>query len=238
MKIGIIGAMQEEVESLISSMENVKKKTKASMDFYEGRLWGNDTVVVMSGIGKVNMAVCAQILIDSFGVEKLINTGVAGGLYKDIDIGDIVISSDAVQHDMDAVGFGYQLGEIPRMECSVFQADAALIKEAEEACKKANPDIQCFTGRVLSGDQFISSDEKKHWLIENFGGYCAEMEGAAMAQTAYLNDVPFVILRAISDKCDDTATVNYSEFEEAAIKHIIRLIHGILDKEASNFVRQ
>ena len=112
MRIGIIGAMQEEVESLISSMENVKKKTKASMDFYEGRLWGNDTVVVMSGIGKVNMAVCAQILIDSFGVEKLINTGVAGGLYKDIEIGDIVISSDAVQHDMDAVGFGYQLGEI------------------------------------------------------------------------------------------------------------------------------
>ena len=97
MRIGIIGAMQEEVESLISSMENVKKKTKASMDFYEGRLWGNDTVVVMSGIGKVNMAVCAQILIDSFGVEKLINTGVAGGLYKDIEIGDIVISSDAVQ---------------------------------------------------------------------------------------------------------------------------------------------
>ena len=109
MRIGIIGAMQEEVESLISSMENVKKKTKASMDFYEGRLWGNDTVVVMSGIGKVNMAVCAQILIDSFGVEKLINTGVAGGLYKDIEIGDIVISSDAVQHDMDA--------EIGRASC-------------------------------------------------------------------------------------------------------------------------
>lgn len=238
MKIGIIGAMEEEVASLISSMEDVHKTEKASMDFYEGRLWGNDAVVVRSGIGKVNMTVCTQILIDSFGVEKLINTGVAGGLYKDIQIGDIVISSDAVQHDVDAVGFGYALGEIPRMERSVFEADPGLVKEAEEACKKVNPDIQCFTGRVLSGDQFISSDEKKHWLIENFGGYCAEMEGAAMAQTAYLNNIPFVVLRAISDKCDDTATVNYSEFEEAAIKHIIRLIRGILDKEASNFVTQ
>lgn len=238
MKIGIIGAMEEEVASLISSMEDVHKTEKASMDFYEGRLWGNDAVVVRSGIGKVNMTVCTQILIDSFGVEKLINTGVAGGLYKDIQIGDIVISSDAVQHDVDAVGFGYALGEIPRMEHSVFEADPGLVKEAEEACKKVNPDIQCFTGRVLSGDQFISSDEKKHWLIDNFGGYCAEMEGAAMAQTAYLNNIPFVVLRAISDKCDDTATVNYSEFEEAAIKHIIRLIRGILDKEASNFVTQ
>lgn len=238
MKIGIIGAMEEEVASLISSMEDVHKTEKASMDFYEGRLWGNDAVVVRSGIGKVNMTVCTQILIDSFGVEKLINTGVAGGLYKDIQIGDIVISSDAVQHDVDAVGFGYALGEIPRMERSVFEADPGLVKEAEEACKKVNPDIQCFTGRVLSGDQFISSDEKKHWLIDNFGGYCAEMEGAAMAQTAYLNNIPFVVLRAISDKCDDTATVNYSEFEEAAIKHIIRLIRGILDKEASNFVTQ
>lgn len=238
MKIGIIGAMEEEVETLITSMEEAHRTTKASMDFYEGKLWGNDAVVVMSGIGKVNMAVCTQIMIDSFGVEKLINTGVAGGLYKDIEIGDIVISSDAVQHDVDAAGFGYKLGEIPRMECSMFRADENLIKEAEEACKKVNPDIQCFTGRVLSGDQFISSNEKKHWLTENFGGYCAEMEGAAMAQTAYLNGVPFVILRAISDKCDDTATVNYSEFEKAAIKHIIRLIHGILDKEASNFVMQ
>ena len=238
MKIGIIGAMEEEVESLISSMENAQKTSKASMDFYEGRLWGNDAVVVMSGIGKVNMAVCTQILIDCFSVDKLINTGVAGGLYKEIEIGDIVISSDAVQHDMDAVGFGYKPGEIPRMECSVFRADEELIREAEEACRKVNPDIRCFTGRVLSGDQFISSDEKKHRLIENFGGYCAEMEGAAMAQTAYLNKVPFVVLRAISDKCDDTETVSYSEFEEAAIKHIIRLIHGILDKEASNFVRQ
>lgn len=238
MKIGIIGAMEEEVASLISSMEDVTKTEKASMDFYEGKLWGNDVVVVRSGIGKVNMTVCTQILIDSFGAEKLINTGVAGGLYKDIQIGDIVISSDAVQHDVDAVGFGYELGEIPRMERSVFEADPGLVKEAEEACKKVNPDIQCFTGRVLSGDQFISSDEKKHWLIENFGGYCAEMEGAAMAQTAYLNHIPFIVLRAISDKCDDTATVNYSEFEEAAIKHIIRLIRGILDKEASNFVTQ
>ena len=231
MKIGIIGAMEEEVRLLIDEMKEKKESQIAGMTFYEGSLRKKNTVIVQSGIGKVNMAVCTQILIDRFDVTHLINTGVAGGLYKDIEVGDIVISSDALQHDMDATGFGYDPGVIPRMETSVFQADKEMIKTAREVCREVNPDIQCFVGRVVSGDQFISDNEKKHQLISDFDGYCAEMEGAAMAQAAYLNQVPFLILRAISDKADQEAAGSYEEFEKMAIQHIVRLVLGILDKE-------
>ncbi|MDD4372177.1 MAG: 5'-methylthioadenosine/adenosylhomocysteine nucleosidase [Anaerostipes sp.] len=229
--IGIIGAMEEEVQSLIDFMDVEEKKEISSMVFYRGKLGKKEVVVVQSGIGKVNMAVCTQILVDIYHVNQLINTGIAGGLYEDINIGDIVISSDTLQHDMDATGFGYELGEIPRMESSIFQAEEELVKLAKEICEEVNPDIQCFIGRVVSGDQFISSSEKKKELIDVFQGYCAEMEGAAMAQVAYLNKIPFVILRAISDKADNSATEDYPAFEKKAIKHILRLVRGILDRE-------
>lgn len=231
MIIGIIGAMEEEVQSLIDFMDVEEKKEISSMVFYRGKLGKKEVVVVQSGIGKVNMAVCTQILVDIYHVNQLINTGIAGGLYQDINIGDIVISSDTLQHDMDATGFGYKLGEIPRMESSIFQADEELVKLAKEVCEEVNPDIQCFIGRVVSGDQFISSSEKKKELVDVFQGYCAEMEGAAMAQVAYLNKIPFVILRAISDKADNSATEDYPAFEKKAIKHILRLVRGILDRE-------
>ncbi len=231
MIIGIIGAMEEEVSMLIDEMTEKEEQKIAGMVFYKGTLRKKKAVVVQSGIGKVNMAVCTQILIDRFDVSHLINTGVAGGLYKDIEVGDIVISSDALQHDMDATGFGYEPGIIPRMEVSVFEADQEMIKTAKEVCSEVNPDIRCFTGRVISGDQFISDNDKKHELIERFHGYCAEMEGAAMAQAAYLNQIPFLIVRAISDKADQEAIGNYEEFEKMAILHIVRLVLGILDKE-------
>lgn len=231
MKIGIIGAMEEEVSLLIEAMEEKKESVYAGMTFFEGVLRKKQVVIVQSGIGKVNMAICTQILADKFQVTHLINTGVAGGLHQEIEVGDIVISSDTLQHDMDATGFGYEPGVIPRMEKSVFEADPQFITIAEEVCKEVNPEIACFTGRVVSGDQFISDNEKKHYLTDTFGGYCAEMEGAAMAQTAYLNNIPFIILRAISDKADQEATVSYEEFEKAAIEHIVRLVLGILDRE-------
>jgi adenosylhomocysteine nucleosidase len=125
---------------------------------------------------------------------------------------------------MDATGFGYSVGVIPRMEKSIFKADRKLISIAEEACKKVNPEIGVHVGRIVSGDQFISDKSKKTWLIENFNGYCCEMEGAAIAQAAYLNNVPFLIVRAISDKADDSATMDYSEFEAKAITHSVNLI--------------
>lgn len=222
--IGVIGAMEEEVSMLIGQMKNKETKVMAGMEFHRGKLWDREAVVVRSGIGKVNMAICTQILIDVYKVTALINTGVAGGLYEKLEIGDIVVSTDALQHDMDATGFGYQPGEIPRMETSVFPADEELCNMAVKACELVNPEIQCFKGRVMTGDQFISSDKKKRELIEKFGGYCAEMEGAAMAQTAYLGKVPFVVIRAISDKADHSATMSYEEFEEQAIVHTMKLL--------------
>ena len=156
--IGVIGAMEEEVASLINQMEDAESKTMAGMTFNKGKLWNQDAVVVQSGIGKVNMAICTQILVNIYGVDMLINTGVAGGLYKDINVGDIVISSDALQHDFDVTGLGYKKSVIPGMETSVFTADTELVEMAKEACEIVNPEIQCFVGRVVTGDQFISDN--------------------------------------------------------------------------------
>ena len=222
--------MEEEVASLINQMEDAESKTMAGMTFNKGKLWNQDAVVVQSGIGKVNMAICTQILVNIYGVDMLINTGVAGGLYKDINVGDIVISSDALQHDFDVTGLGYKKSVIPGMETSVFTADTDLVEMAKEACEIVNPEIQCFVGRVVTGDQFISDNGTKAALVKDYDGYCAEMEGAAMAQAAHLNQIPFIILRAISDKADQEAAGSYEEFEKAAIKHIVRLVLGILDR--------
>lgn len=229
-KYGIIGAMEEEVEMLKGEMKNVKTTVIAGMTFCEGMLWKHPTVVVRSGIGKVNMAICTQILIDLFHVEALINTGVAGGLYSELSIGDIVLSSEAMQHDMDVTGLGHQKGEIPRMDTYIFKADEELIKVAKEACETVNTDIQCFVGRVVSGDQFIQSSAKKEQLIRDFGGYCAEMEGAAMAQVAFLNQIPFLVVRAISDKADDSAQISYEQFEQQAIIHTMKLLAAMFLK--------
>ena len=174
--IGVIGAMEEEVASLINQMEDAESKTMAGMTFNKGKLWNQDAVVVQSGIGKVNMAICTQILVNIYGVDMLINTGVAGGLYKDINVGDIVISSDALQHDFDVTGLGYKKSVIPGMETSVFTADTELVEMAKEACEIVNPEIQCFVGRVVTGDQFISDNGTKAALVKDYDGYCAEME--------------------------------------------------------------
>ena len=222
--IGIIGAMDDEVAGLKEYMQDVKITRKASMDFYEGILEGRRAVVVRSGIGKVNAAVCAQILVDEFQAEVIINTGIAGSLNNEINIGDIVISTDLVQHDMNAVAFGYPAGQIPQMDVFSFQGDEVLRKVAVQACREVNPDIHVYEGRVVSGDQFVSSQEKKEWLIRNFKGSCTEMEGAAIAQAAYLNGIPFLIIRAISDKADNSATMDYPAFEAQAIDHSVNLM--------------
>ena len=227
--LGIIGAMAEEVANLKAQMENVKIHTAAKMDFYEGKLKGNDVVVVRSGIGKVNAAVCSQILVDRYHVSGIINTGIAGSLRNQINIGDIVLSKDTLQHDMDATGFGYQVGQIPQMDVSVFEGDENMIRIAEECCKQEIPEIGVHVGRVVSGDQFVSDREKKNWLLKTFQGYCTEMEGAAIAQTAYLNQIPFLIIRAISDKADDSAEMDYAEFEAKAIEHSVKLVTAMVE---------
>lgn len=222
--IGIIGAMDVEVDALKKDMRIKREVKRAGMVFCEGELCGRDAVVVRSGVGKVNAAVCTQILIDEFQVTAVVNTGIAGSLKAEINIGDMVISTDLVHHDMDAVGFGYPLGQIPQMDVFSFAADEELAELAKKACEEVNPEIQVFRGRIVSGDQFVSDRAVKEKIAGNFDGYCTEMEGAAIAQAAFLNGIPFVVVRAISDKADDSATVDYPAFERLAVEHSVKLI--------------
>lgn len=228
--LGIIGAMDQEVAEIKAEMTDVSVKTAAGMDFYEGKLRGRGAVVVRSGIGKVNAGICTQILADQFHVTAVINTGIAGSLRNEINIGDIVLSTDSVQHDVDAGGFGYPVGQIPLMDQFSFQADKKLLELALACNADVNPDIQAFKGRVVSGDQFVSSKEKKKWLVETFDASCTEMEGAAIAQAAYLNHIPYLVIRAISDKADDSANMDYEVFEAQAIRHSVNLLLAIAER--------
>ena len=226
--IGIIGAMEVEVAILKEKMEDVRIIKNASMDFYEGILAGKKVVVVRSGIGKVNAGICAQILADVFSVDAIINTRIAGSLNKNINIGDIVLSTDVLHHDMDATGFGYRKGQIPQMPVFFFNADDNLRRLAAEVCKEVNPDIQVFEGRIASGDQFVCDQDVKNRIVSEFSAYATEMEGAAIGQAAYLNEIPFLVVRAISDKADGSAQMDYSEFEKAAVDHSVRLTLNML----------
>ena len=223
--IGIIGAMEEEVAELKKDMQIEETVEMAGMVFCKGTLGGKDVVIVRSGIGKVNAGICAQILVSQFGADTLI---IAGSLDAQIDIGDMVISTDALHHDMDATVFGDPAGQIPRMDTLSFPADKELVEKAVAANEKANPDIHTFTGRVASGDQFISDKEAKERIVSLFHPMCVEMEGAGIAQAAYLNKVSYVIIRAISDKADNSATMDYPTFEKKAIAHSVRLMKELL----------
>lgn len=226
--IGIIGAMDEEISQLVDKMTGTEAEEIAGMVFNRGKFEGRDVVVVRCGIGKVNAAMCAQLLATYFHVDAIIHTGVAGSLRNEINIGDVVLSTDALQHDVDATGFGYEPGIIPRMKTSVFAADGELRRLAKEACAAAVPGIGVHEGRVVSGDQFITDKAAKERIAKLFGGYCTEMEGAAVAQAAYLNGIPFLIIRAISDKADNSATMDYGEFERRAIDNSVALLREMI----------
>ncbi len=227
-RIGIIGAMEDEVSAIRQQMNITDTQTIASMEFCCGTLKGKEAVVVQCGMGKVNAGICAQMLISVFGVNAVVNTGVAGSLNNDINIGDIVISTDAVQHDFDVSAIGFAKGEIPYTGLYAFEADKTLRAKAAEAVKAVSPDTGIFEGRICSGDQFIASKEQKKRIIEQFNGYCAEMEGAAIAQVCHLNHIPFVIIRAISDKADDSEEVSFEIFaKKAAAISASAVIHMI-----------
>lgn len=223
MKVGIIGAMEAEVALIKENMAITRTVEKARMVFYEGAIGSTSVVVVQSGIGKVNAGMCVQILADCFNVTHLINTGVAGSLCNDLNIGDVVVSTEAVYHDVDATVFGYAPGEIPQMGIAAFPADERLRKAAVEAVRTAAPDISVMEGRIASGDQFIAAAEQKSDISLKFAPLCTEMEGAAIAQVAYLNGIPFVILRAISDKADGSDLVDYPVFEKKAAADCARI---------------
>ena len=214
-KLGIIGAMQVEIETLKDAVGNLTESCRTGMTFYEGTLEGLHVVIVQCGVGKVNAAMCAQILCSCYGVTHLVNTGIAGSLCAELDIGDLVISRDAMYHDFDCVNFGYPMGKVPGMDVIAFPADEALMDYAFAAAEAVNPG-HTKIGRVASGDQFVAEKALKEQIISRTQGLCTEMEGAAIAQTAYRNGLPFVILRAISDKADDSAEMDYPTFERIA----------------------
>lgn len=227
--IGIIGAMDEEVLSLKEKMDIQEVRSIASLEFYIGTLNSANVVVVMGGIGKVNAAMCTQIMIDCFHVDAIVNTGVAGALSDELEIGDVVISSDMVQHDMDATAFGYDLGQVPRMDVYSFKADEHLIHIAERGTDVLPQSTNVFVKRIVSGDEFVAGAEKKRWLIDKFDGFCTEMEGAAIAQVAHINKTPFVIIRSISDKADASAEMNFDEFVAMAANNSCKMIDKMLE---------
>lgn len=209
--IGIVGAMQEEIDLLLSEQQEVTTERHAGILFYAGKLHGRKIVSCKSGVGKVNAAVCTQVLIDRFGADAVIFTGVAGALDPLLEIGDIVVSDSCVQHDMDVTALGFPRGVIPYQEVSEFPSDPELIRLARQAGERLFPG-RCRIGKVLSGDQFIADREAVKRLREELGGACAEMEGAAVAQVCHMNDIPHVIIRSMSDKADGSAHVNFAEF--------------------------
>lgn len=230
MKIGIIGAMDYEVARLVEAMANVSQKTVAGMVYHNGTLHGKDVVVVVSGIGKVNAALCAQILASEFGVTHMINTGVSGAVKDFLEVGDIVISTDLKEHDFDVTGFGgFAYGEIPRMATSTFVADEMLRQLALAATKKNVTDHKVYEGRIVSGDQFVASVEKKDFLLSEFDATTTEMEGAAIGHACYLNNIPFVIIRAMSDKADGSAHVNFETFSQQAAINSSNIVLSMLE---------
>ena len=229
MKIGIIGAMEYEVERLKSELSDVCVETRLGREFYSGTLDGVPCVVVMCGMGKINAALCAHTMIVQMGATHVINTGAAGSLDAGLDIGDIVVATDVVHHDVHVEPLGYAPGQVPDVDVLFFETDGELRRAAVEAVAVVAPEVKAVEGRIASGDQFIASAEEKERIVSSFGAICCEMEGASIAQASYLAGVPFVIVRAISDKADGSAEVDFGVFvREAAarsaaiVEHMVR----------------
>lgn len=226
--IGIIGAMDEEIERYLESMSDVMEYGRAGITFYKGRIKARQIVLCKSGVGKVNASICTQILIDNFGVSHVIFTGVAGGVDPELNIGDIVISIDCSQHDIDASPLGFKRGEIPFATTSVFKADERLIELAQKSGNDIEG-VQLVTGRILSGDQFVADQGHVKRLYKDFNGSCVEMEGAAVGQVCHLNQIPFVIIRSLSDKADGSAHVNFLEFTKLASSRSYQIVDKMLE---------
>lgn len=226
--IGIIGAMDEEIELLLQAAQPVEQVDVAGLRYYKGSLHGKHIVICKSGVGKVNAAVTTQVLIDRFHVSKVIFTGVAGAVHPELNIGDIVISTSCMHHDMDVTALGFAPGIIPFQETSQFMADTGLIELAERACEQLVPG-RYRKGVVLSGDQFVADRDKVRQLHETFAGSaCTEMEGAAVAQACFINEIPFVVIRSMSDKADGSAHVNFAEFTVEASHRSHQIVDSML----------
>tara|TARA_Y100000310_G_scaffold344957_1_gene460775 strand:+ start:3827 stop:5059 length:1233 start_codon:yes stop_codon:yes gene_type:complete len=235
--IGIMGALEEEVELYLSELNETKKTKLTGFLFFSGKLSGKDVVVVKSGAGKVNASICAQILILNFKVSSIIFTGVAGALNPDLEIKDIVISKDSVQHDINAEELGFKKGQIPFSDLMVFNASDEMRKIAFSAADSF--DLKVIEGRILTGDQFITDKKLSGSLRKEFKGDCVDMESAAVAHVCALNNVPHLIIRSISDKADHSASVDFNEFSKEASKNsfllVKKLISSLKETKADTF---
>ena len=221
MKIGIIGAMPEEIELLLDKLENPQKEAALGTLFYCGALHRKDIVLVKCGIGKVNAAVVTQFLITGYGVEAVINLGMAGAVVESLDIGDTVISKDLVYHDVMATAFGYKPGQIPGMDTFSFVAESKFTEIAEKFQGTVS-------GRIATGDQFVESAGRRTFIKDTFGALCVEMEGAAIAHTCYLNKIPFIVIRAVSDRASGDAFDEFKKNMDVAVRNSTDIAERII----------
>ncbi len=226
--VGIIGAMEVEVDLLRSHLTNRETLEHAGMTFDRGLMGETPTVIARCGVGKVSAAMCVQSMVDLFSVTHVINTGVAGSLDASINIGDLVVSVDAVHHDMDVTALGYEPGQVPGLTVRAFAADEGLRAAVTSAASVAAPEVSVFDGRVASGDHFVADAQTKQVIASTFGARCCEMEGAAIAQASWLNGIPFVIVRAISDKADGSDVMDYPTFEAQAAQRCAAIVEQLL----------
>lgn len=226
--IGIIGAMKIEVERLTSDMTDAKTECISGIEFVSGKLCGRDVVVAQCGIGKVFAALCAQTMIIKYGVDTVINTGVAGTLSADLGIGDVAVSSACVQHDMDTSPLGDPVGLISGINIIEIPADVQLCDKICSAAVELG--IKSKAGVIASGDCFVSDAGKKKYITDTFGAIACEMEGAAIAQVCYVNRVKFAVIRAISDNADGSADMDYGEFSRIAAKNSADMVEAFLRK--------
>jgi len=215
-KIGIIGAMDEEINLLVSKLHKNKNKRIGNFNFYICDFENMKIIITKSGIGKVNSAIGTQLMISNFSPDYIINTGIAGGISKDVRVLDIIIASETMQYDVDVRNFGYKLGQIPQMEKYIFETDKKLLKYAQESLKNSD---SFKVGRIISGDKFISEINTKLYLEKEFSALCADMESGSIGHVCYINKIPYIAIRCISDNADESSSIKYEEFKiEAAIK--------------------
>lgn len=230
--IGIMGALDEEVNLICSQLKAPEKKEKAGIIFHRGRLGAEEVTIVQCGVGKVNAAICTQILIDVFHCRKIIFAGVAGALLMGLTQGDVVISSHAVQFDIDLTAFGRRHGELADHD-RLIEADADMVQAATHAFDQLTKDMDTppalMVGTIVSGDSFISDPETIKWLQREFSAACTEMEGGAVGYTCKINQIPYVIIRIISDSAGKEAAEEFDSFLVKASKMLSQLIRGTVN---------
>lgn len=227
MVLGIISAMSEELELLLKEMDIERTDKKANMQFNYGTLWSKKVVAVVCGIGKVNAAVCTQILISEYKANKIVNVGVAGGIGEEIVPGDLVIANNLVQHDMDTTAFGDKHGQVPRLDTFDFKCDEELVSLAKNVCANITKH-KSFVGRIVTGDQFVANVNKIRWFHEEFNALACEMEGGSIAHVCYLNHVPFVVIRSISDNANTGAHMDYEKFIPIAVENSTNILRDMV----------